>query len=72
MEEALAEFLRHLALEKNSSANTVKSYREDLTQALEFFRTRLSAQALEPARLNTRLLRAYLSWLHNQVAKPGR
>ena len=38
MEEALAEFLRHLALEKNASAHTVKSYREDLTQALNFFR----------------------------------
>jgi integrase/recombinase XerC len=66
VDEALAEFLRHLALEKNSSPNTVKSYREDLTQALEFFRTRLTGQAFEPSRLNTRLLRAYLSWLHEQ------
>ena len=31
MREALAEFLRHLGVEKNSSAHTVKSYREDLT-----------------------------------------
>jgi site-specific recombinase XerD len=31
MEEALAEFLRHLAVEKNASTHTVKSYREDLT-----------------------------------------
>ena len=35
MHEALAEFLRHLGLEKNTSAYTVKSYREDLTQALD-------------------------------------
>ena len=40
MEEALAEFLRHLGLEKNASAHTIKSYREDLTQALEFFQSR--------------------------------
>src|SRR5262249_21280822 len=53
-------------LEKNASPNTVKSYREDLTQALEFFRTRLSGPAPEPARLTTRLLRAYLGWLHEQ------
>jgi integrase/recombinase XerC len=63
MEEALAEFLRHLALEKNASEHTVKSYREDLTQALEFFRGR---NAQKPADLSTRLLRAYLAWLHEQ------
>ncbi len=66
MEEALAEFLRHLALEKNSSAHTVKSYREDLMQALEFFRERLGGQTSDPKRMTTRLLRAWLSWLHEQ------
>src|SRR5262245_59489875 len=66
MEAALADFLRHLALEKNASAHTVKCYREDLTQALGFFRTRLGAQAATPDRLTTRLLRAYLAWLHEQ------
>jgi integrase/recombinase XerC len=66
MEASLAEFLRHLALEKNSSAHTVKSYREDLTQALEFFRGRNQGKALEPALLTTRLLRAFLAWLHEQ------
>jgi integrase/recombinase XerC len=65
MEEALAEYLRHLALERNASAHTVKSYREDLTQALDFFRTRV-AGALETDRLTTRLLRAYTVWLHEQ------
>jgi integrase/recombinase XerC len=66
MEEALAEFLRHLALEKNSSAHTVKSYREDLVQAVEFFRANLGGQTADPGRLNGRLLRAYLSWLREQ------
>ena len=65
MEEALAEFLRHLALEKNSSEHTVKSYREDLTQALEFFRGKLGDSS-SPDRLTTRILRAWLSWLHEQ------
>lgn len=63
MEEHLAEFLRHLALEKNSSAHTVKSYREDLTQALEFFRARAVAR---PADVTTRTVRAYLAWLSEQ------
>jgi integrase/recombinase XerC len=66
MDEALADFLRHLALEKNASAYTVKSYREDLTQALDFFRERLTGRPAEPARITTRLLRAYLAWLHEQ------
>ncbi|HLN31850.1 MAG TPA: tyrosine recombinase XerC [Gemmataceae bacterium] len=66
MEEALADFLRHLALEKDASPNTVKSYREDLTQALEYFRSRMPEQVLKPSDLTTRLLRAYLAWLHQQ------
>src|SRR5437660_6693879 len=64
MEEALAEFLRHLALERNASAHTVKSYREDLTQALDFFRTRLGGRLGGPEQLTTRLLRAHQVWLH--------
>jgi len=66
MEEALAEFLRHLSLEKNSSEHTVKSYREDLMQALEYIRSKLAKRSLQPTLLDTRLLRAYLAWLHEQ------
>src|SRR3954454_23939842 len=66
MQQALAEFLRHLALEKNASAHTVKSYREDLSQALDFFRTKLGSERPTPDRLNQRLLRAYAAWLHDQ------
>jgi integrase/recombinase XerC len=66
MEEAVAEFLRHLALEKNASACTVKSYREDLQQALDFFHARQGRPRLPLTQLTTRLLRAYLAWLHDQ------
>jgi integrase/recombinase XerC len=66
MEEAVAEFLRHLAVEKNASAHTIKSYREDLVQALDFFRARSGGNAPAVSQLTTRLLRAYLAWLHEQ------
>jgi integrase/recombinase XerC len=66
MQEALAEFLRHLGVEKNSSAHTIKSYREDLTQAVEFFQGKLGSENAKPERLTTRVLRAYLAWLHEQ------
>src|ERR1700676_609056 len=66
MDEALAEFLRSLALQRNASARTVKSYREDLTQAIEFFRTKYEAQRLAPAQITSRHLRAFTVWLHEQ------
>src|SRR6476620_2181987 len=66
MQEALAEFLRSLALEKNASDLTVKSYREDLTQAIDFFNTRFAGQKLTPAQITSRHLRAFTVWLHDQ------
>src|SRR5205823_13781270 len=44
----------------------VKSYRDDLTQAVGFFREQLPGGSLKPDRLTTRVLRAYLAWLHGQ------
>jgi integrase/recombinase XerC len=66
VKEALAEFLRHLALERNASALTVKSYREDLSQAIEFFQSRPGAQSLTVEQLTSRHLRAFTVWLHEQ------
>lgn len=66
MEQALAEFLRSLSLEKNASDHTVKSYREDLTQVLEFFRTKYEGQKLTPAQITSRHLRAFTVWLSEQ------
>ena len=67
MNEALAEFLRHLALERNASELTVKSYREDLTQAIEFLQGRSIGR---PDAVTSRHLRAFTVWLHErQYAK---
>jgi len=65
MQQELSDFLRHLGVEKNASAHTVKSYREDLQQAIEYFTTQLGSQPrLE--RITTRMVRAYLAWLAEQ------
>ena len=65
MDEALADFLRHLALEKQASALTVKSYREDLTQARDFLQAQLGASAA-PDKVTSRHLRGWLVWLHER------
>jgi integrase/recombinase XerC len=66
LEQGLAEFLTHLGLEKNASDKTVKSYREDLTQVLHFARERLGKAHVDPTDWSTRLLRAFVSWLHEK------
>jgi integrase/recombinase XerC len=65
MDVALAEYLHYLALEKNASAHTVKSYREDLTQAVDFFKSKLGDKATVQ-QLTARHLRAHAAWLHDQ------
>ncbi len=66
LEQGLAEYLTHLGLERNASAHTVKSYREDLSQALEFVRTHLKKKTVEPRDWSTRTLRAFVAHLHEQ------
>ncbi len=66
LEAKLAEFLQHLGLEMNSSAQTVKSYREDLSQTLGFLRELTKRPNLDARDWNTRTLRAFLAWLHEQ------
>jgi integrase/recombinase XerC len=66
LEQALADFLAHLGLEKNASPQTVKSYREDLSQALQFLRDLTNQQSVAPDEWNTRQLRAFVAWLHGQ------
>jgi len=66
LERGFAEFLTHLSIEKNSSPQTVKSYREDLSQALGFVREHFKKTSVEPGDWNTRALRAFMAWLSEQ------
>jgi integrase/recombinase XerC len=66
LEQGLAEFLAHLGLEKNASPQTVKSYREDLSQVLGYLRDQLKKGSVDPRDWNTRTLRGFVAWLHEQ------
>jgi len=66
MNQALAGYLRHLSLEKNSSELTVKSYREDLTQSINFLRGHTTLANLSPKQVTTRHVRAFIAWLTEQ------
>ena len=66
LEQGLAEFLTYLGVEKNASLNTVKSYREDLTQLLSYLREQLKKDSIEPKDWTVRTLRGFLAYLHTQ------
>lgn len=66
MHDAIASFLRHLSVERNASPMTVKSYREDLTQAMQWFAEQTGDPDLPVKSITPRMLRAYLAWLHEQ------
>ena len=66
LEQSLADFFLHLAVERNCSPQTVKSYREDLTQALTFARDRHKKKSLAPADWDIRTVRAFVAFLHGQ------
>ena len=66
LEQALADYLTHLGLERNASPLTVKSYREDLTQALAFARDRHQKPQVSPADWDIRTVRAFVAHLHQK------
>ncbi len=61
MKDPVAGFLRHLAVEKNASPHTVRSYRTDLA---DFARFLAGAERRDLARVDGRVVRAYLASLH--------
>lgn len=65
LHEALAGFLSYLRDERDASPHTIKSYREDLQQAVQFWQES-GQQATKVTELGTRQVRAFLAWLHQQ------
>jgi integrase/recombinase XerC len=65
MTEAFASFLKYLIDEKNASEHTTKAYRDDLTQAIDYFRTQLGKDA-GVKHVSTRTIRGFMAHLHEQ------
>ncbi|HEV7224908.1 MAG TPA: tyrosine recombinase XerC [Pirellulales bacterium] len=65
MQTACARFLQYLKVERNCSAYTLKSYREDLA-ALAAYLVERYGQPPAPEEITTLDLRGYLSGLHEQ------
>jgi integrase/recombinase XerC len=64
MQLALERFLRYLVVERNASALTVKSYREDLMALVEYLSDD-AGRCPEPAAITVLDLRAYVGALHD-------
>ena len=68
MKDPLAAFLRHLAVERNASAHTLRSYRSDLTDFQRFLADRGIAGV---AAADSRAVRAWLADLHGRGLDPA-
>ena len=68
MNDPLAAFLRHLAVERNASAHTLRSYRNDLTDFQRFLSGRGSGDL---AAADQRAVRAWLAALHARGLQPA-
>lgn len=63
MHSEIAQFLKYLAVEKNASEHTVKSYREDLIDLADHLSDELGKD-VKPSEVTPRNLRAYTAALH--------
>lgn len=59
--DEVAAFLRYLAVERGASAHTLRSYRTDFDQFVTFLARR---GVMRLGDVDSRMVRAYLSWLH--------
>ena len=64
MRTAIDRFLQYLRVERNASAYTTKSYREDLTALADYLSEARANQCPEPAEVTVLELRGYVAALH--------
>lgn len=63
MQSAIARYLRHLAVERNASSHTIKSYREDLMSLAEYLQSAYQREPT-PGEITPIDLRGYVSGMH--------
>lgn len=71
MQAAIGQFLRYLAVEKNASPLTIKSYREDLTALLEYLTEANGGRPPAPDQITTMDLRGYVAAMHQARYSPS-
>ncbi|MEA2063175.1 MAG: tyrosine recombinase [Gemmatimonadota bacterium] len=71
MQENVLEYLRHLALRRNYSPNTVDAYGRDLEEFRIFLKDYLSVQAVDPGSIDRLAVRSYLAWLSRSSRAPS-
>jgi len=71
MQTAIARFLRFLAVEKNASPLTIKSYREDLIALSEYLTESHQGRCPTPEQITTLDLRGYVAAMHEANYSPG-
>jgi len=70
MHSQVAQFLRYLAIERNASELTIKSYREDLMDLAEYLVDSLGAE-VQADKISPRDLRGYAAALHEAGYAPS-
>lgn len=68
MEQEIADFIRHLETERNSSPHTLSAYHSDLAQFMEFIQAELGTAA-GSENVTHLLIRRWLAHLHRDHAK---
>ena len=72
MQAAIEEYLQHLRAERDASAHTLRNYRVDLVQFLDYIRKRRGGEAdPQPAQLDQYAIRGFLAHLHGDNLAPS-
>jgi integrase/recombinase XerC len=72
VQAAIEEYLQHLRAERDASAHTLRNYRVDLVQFLDYIRKRRGSEAdPQPAQVDQYAIRGFLAHLHGDNLAPS-